>query len=49
MLKVRQHQFKNWSIQYHSYFNLARKEDDPKEALIEFQSVVDTEETKGDW
>ncbi|KAG2203382.1 hypothetical protein INT47_010080 [Mucor saturninus] len=32
------------------YYNAkARKEDDPKEALIEFQSVVDTEETKGDW
>lgn len=28
---------------------IARKEDDPKEALVEFQSVVDTEEEKGDW
>lgn len=27
----------------------ARKEDDPKEALVEFQSVIDTEEEKGDW
>ncbi|KAI9268392.1 PCI domain-containing protein [Helicostylum pulchrum] len=32
------------------YYNAkARKEEDPKEALIEFQRVVDTEETKGDW
>ncbi|KAG2234482.1 PCI domain-containing protein [Thamnidium elegans] len=32
------------------YYNAkARKEDDPKEALIEFRRVVDTEETKGDW
>ncbi|CAO3644482.1 unnamed protein product [Mucor hiemalis] len=32
------------------YYNAkARKEDDPKEALVEFQSVVDTEEEKGDW
>lgn len=30
-------------------FYIARKEEDPKEALIEFQSVVDTEEEKGDW
>ncbi|KAI9477984.1 MAG: PCI domain-containing protein [Benjaminiella poitrasii] len=32
------------------YYNAkARKEDDLKEALAEFQSVVDTEEQKGDW
>lgn len=32
------------------YYNAkARKEDGPKEALLEFQSVVDTEEEKGDW
>ncbi|KAG0746510.1 hypothetical protein G6F57_000925 [Rhizopus arrhizus] len=32
------------------YYNAkARKEDDPQEALVEFQSVVDTEEEKGDW
>ncbi|KAG1099748.1 hypothetical protein G6F42_017778 [Rhizopus arrhizus] len=32
------------------YYNAkARKEDDPKEALVEFQSVIDTEEEKGDW
>ncbi|KAI9359468.1 PCI domain-containing protein [Pilaira anomala] len=32
------------------YYNAkARKEEDPKEALLEFQRVVDTEETKGDW
>lgn len=29
--------------------HIARKEDDPKEALVEFQSVIDTEEEKGDW
>lgn len=29
--------------------SIARKEDDPKEALVEFQSVIDTEEEKGDW
>ena len=31
------------------YHYLAKKEDDPQEALAEFQSVVDTEEEKGDW
>ncbi|CAO3689041.1 unnamed protein product [Rhizopus stolonifer] len=32
------------------YYNAkARKEDDPEEALLEFQSVVDTEEEEGDW
>ncbi|KAI9271300.1 PCI domain-containing protein [Sporodiniella umbellata] len=32
------------------YYNAkARKEEDPKEALLEFQSVVDTEEEEGDW
>ncbi|KAI8369719.1 PCI domain-containing protein [Blakeslea trispora] len=32
------------------YYNAkAKKEDDPKEAIREFQSVVDTEEEKGDW
>ncbi|KAI8984717.1 PCI domain-containing protein [Mycotypha africana] len=32
------------------YYNAkARKEDDLKEALVEFQNIVDTEEEKGDW
>ncbi|OBZ85751.1 COP9 signalosome complex subunit 2 [Choanephora cucurbitarum] len=32
------------------YYNAkARKEDEPEEAIREFQSVVDTEEEKGDW
>ncbi|KAL0088431.1 PCI domain-containing protein [Phycomyces blakesleeanus] len=32
------------------YYNAkARKEDDPEGAISEFQSVVDTEEEKGDW
>lgn len=35
-----------YSIRFHS---LARKEDDPNVALKEFQSVVDTEQEKGDW
>ncbi|CAJ0627727.1 5480_t:CDS:2 [Entrophospora sp. SA101] len=32
------------------YYNAkARKEDDPESAIREFQSVVDTEQEKGDW
>ncbi|KAI8890880.1 PCI-domain-containing protein [Backusella circina FSU 941] len=32
------------------YYNAkARKEDDPKEALVEFQAVVDTQDEKCDW
>ncbi|CAO3617014.1 unnamed protein product [Cunninghamella blakesleeana] len=32
------------------YYNAkARKEDDPEGAITEFQSVVDTEEEKGEW
>lgn len=38
-----------------SYFNcilmtlIAKKEDDPEQALKEFKAIVDKEEEKGDW
>jgi COP9 signalosome complex subunit 2 len=29
--------------------SVARKEDDPEGAIVEFQSIVDAEEEKGEW